>query len=364
LDSALVPKKSNDSKAVYQIDPLTDPRWDEFLKEHPRASVFHSPAWLKALCQTYGYKAIAYTTSPIGEALSNGVPFCRVESWLTGRRLVSLPFSDHCEPLVDTQDDLEVFAAALEKETRRGQWRYIEVRPLQPFEIATSLCRKTVTYSFHHLDLRPDRDTIFRSLHKASIQRKIQRADREGLIYQEGSTELLLKSFYELFKMTRRRHKLPPQPREWFQNLMGCFGQGLKIRIALKDGRPVAGMLTLRYKDTLVYKYGCSDARFNNLGGIHLLLWKSIQEAKNSGLRLFDFGRTDAGQTGLVTFKNRWGATQSLLTYSRYATSENSTHVFDLPTSKWKSRAAKHLLAYLPPSAASIIGQVLYRHIG
>jgi hypothetical protein len=32
--------------------------------------------------------------------------FCRVRSWLTGRRSISLPFSDHCEPLVESHEAL------------------------------------------------------------------------------------------------------------------------------------------------------------------------------------------------------------------------------------------------------------------
>lgn len=363
IDPAL-PKEpiSSNSTVVYQIDPLQDPRWNEFLQRHSRSSAFHSTAWLTALSQTYGYRPVAFTTSPAFEQLDNGMIFCQVESWLTGRRLVSLPFSDHCEPLVDTQEERQIFAAALEKEV--GRWRYLELRPLQSFDITTSMCNHRVNYSFHQLDLRPDLDEIYERFHKNSTQRKIRRAEREGLRYEAGSTEILLDSFYRLFKMTRRRHNLPPQPREWFRNLMGCFGDALKIRITFKDERPVAGMLTLSYKDTLVYKYGCSDTRFNNLGGTHMLFWRSIQEGKMSGLKFFDFGRTDPGQTGLLTFKNRWGATQSMLTYSRYTISGKPTHLFDLTTSKWKTVAAKKVIAHLRPRAILMLGRALYKHVG
>ena len=91
---------------VYEIDPLCDPRWPEFLQNNPRASVFHTPGWLRALKRTYGYEPVVYTTTPATVELTNGWVFCRVFSWLTGRRLVSLPFSDHCEPLVDKPEHL------------------------------------------------------------------------------------------------------------------------------------------------------------------------------------------------------------------------------------------------------------------
>lgn len=290
--------------------------------------------------------------------------FCRVESWLTGRRLISLPFADHCEPLVDSACDADALAKALECEVRDDGWDYMEIRPLRPLAFPTSLTHTTVTYSFHELDLRPDLNLLFDNLHTSSTKRKIRRAERECLEYREGSSGDFLAHFYRLLTLTRKRHKLPPQPKVWFENLVDCFGRALKIRLALSSNRPVAAIMTIAYKNTLSYKYGACDTRFNNLGCMHLLLWKAIQDAKQSGLCFLDFGRTDAGQEGLVTFKNRWGASQSVLTYSRYGISNRSTHFFDLSTRKWKSRATKYLFSHLPSSVVSKIGQLFYRHAG
>lgn len=347
------------------IDPLRDRRWQELVERHPRSSLFHSPAWLNALARTYGYKPVAYIIPSPGGRLEGGMVFCRVESWLTGRRLVSLPFSDHCEPLVGSQRDCNAIATAVETESRRERWRYIEVRPLQcGFEVFPSLQHAAVPYTLHQLDLGPSLPALFRNCHKNSTQRKIIRAEREGLRYCEGSTEELLESFYRLHALTRKRHRRPPQPREWFINLIEGFGDDLKIRVALHGDRPVAAILTIRHKDTLVYKYGGSDPGCNHLGGMHLLLWGAIEGAKAAGLRCFDFGRTEAGQQGLITFKKRWGTTQSDLIYSRYSLSDSVSHMFEVSATNWKSRAAKYLLAHMQPSVLSVVGRALYRHVG
>jgi lipid II:glycine glycyltransferase (peptidoglycan interpeptide bridge formation enzyme) len=205
---------------------------------------------------------------------------------------------------------------------------------------------------------------LFRNCHKNSTQRKILRADREGLLYREGPTEELLEHFYRLLANTRKRHSRPPQPRMWFVNLIDCFGDALKIRVAFKGDQPVASVLTIRHKDTMVYKYGGSDPQFNNMGGMHLLLWGAIQEAKISGLRFFDFGRSEAGQQGLITFKQRWGSTHARLLYSRYGLSDNINHMFEPSIQNWKSRVAHHLLAHMPPGVLSLAGRALYRHVG
>ena len=353
---------ANAAKAVHSIDPLEDRRWDALVQRHPRASVFHSSAWLSALCKTYQYKPIAYVTSTADRKLEAGMVFCQVESWLTGRRLVSLPFSDHCEPLIDSQSDLDAITAAFDEEERRGQWRYIETRPLRRFDSPTSLHLATQPFTFHQLDLSPDISTLFRNCHKNSTQRKILRAERENLRYCEGSTENLLQDFYNLHTITRKRHRRPPQPRGWFVNLIEGFGDALKIRVALQADRPVAAIVTIRHKDTMVYKYGGSDPRFNHLGSMHFLLWRAIQEAKSSGLHFFDFGRTEPAQQGLITFKKRWGTTQSDLIYSRY--SRNVTQMFESSDMSWKYRAARYLLAHLQPGVLSLAGRALYRHVG
>jgi hypothetical protein len=83
------------SETMMVIDPLNDIRWTRFVETHPRASLFHSVPWLQALQRTYRYEPLVYTRCPQGQDLTDGIAFCRVESWLTGRRLVSLPFSDH-----------------------------------------------------------------------------------------------------------------------------------------------------------------------------------------------------------------------------------------------------------------------------
>ena len=48
--------KMNASTKVYEIDPTLDPRWAALVNSDPRASVFHSPNWLRAL-QVYRLRA-------------------------------------------------------------------------------------------------------------------------------------------------------------------------------------------------------------------------------------------------------------------------------------------------------------------
>jgi hypothetical protein len=351
------------TRPVYQLDPLQDPRWAEFVDRHPHSSVFHTVPWLEALQQTYGYEPIAYTTSPPESRLEDGLVACRVTSWITGRRLVSLPFSDHCEPLTRTVADEQVFVSSMERALQSENLRYVEIRASQELGSSNRLSRSTHTYFFHQLDLRPELNTLFANCHKSSTQRKILRAGREGLICETGRSQALLDAFFNLLLITRRRHGIPPQPKKWFRNLIDCFGDALQIRVAWKDKQPVAAILTLLHKSTLVYKYGCSDTRFNNLGGTQLLFWTSIREAKREGLLAFDLGRSDCDNEGLLRFKDRWGSTRSILNYSRFAVLPPSVGVH-LEGVQWPARIARSMVPCLPSCFLRIIGSALYKHIG
>src|ERR1700733_1769383 len=144
-------------KPVYWLQPLKDARWSGFLQRHAHSSVFHTAAWLEALVQTYGYEATAVTTCPPDGDLQNAAVFCRVHSWLTGRRLVSLPFSDHCAPLLDCDSDWDGIVSALGVEMREQRLRYIEMRP--PHEIDAAIgpgYHSTYTYCLHQIDLKPN----------------------------------------------------------------------------------------------------------------------------------------------------------------------------------------------------------------
>src|SRR6185295_6932313 len=257
---------------THRINPIDDPRWRVLVDEHPRASVFHTDGWLEALRRTYGYEVAALTSAAPGERLTDGIVYCHVQSWLTGRRLVSLPFSDHCEPLACTPEEYQRLVAALKMEVRSHKRTNGEIRDARCASLNGSQ-PEPLKYWLHRLPLERSEDELFRHTHKDCVQRKIRRAGREAIVCEEGRSDRLLDQFYQLLLMARRRQRIPAQPFVWFRNLVDCMGNKLTIRVASKDGHPIASIMTLRFKTSLVYKYGCSDRRVSNLGGMQLLLW-------------------------------------------------------------------------------------------
>jgi CelD/BcsL family acetyltransferase involved in cellulose biosynthesis len=339
------------------LNPLSEPRWEQFVAQHPRASAFHGRGWLEALARTYRYEPLVLTSAPAGHALTDGVVFCRVSSWITGNRLVSLPFADHCDPLLNDESDLSEFMPEILRQCKHlGQ--YMELRPLSDIPGQCGL-RISHCYCFHELDLNPSVEEIYRNLHNDCVRRKIRRAEKEKLSYELGRSEHLLEEFYRLLLRTRRRHQLPPQPREWFGNVLKHVGDNAQIHLVRKGNLPVAAIFTLQHRSTVIYKYGCSDERFHNLGGIPLLFWRLIEESKRSGMRSIDFGRSDLDNAGLIAFKDKFGTSRRVLSYYRYPGTAIEPRI-----TEWAKHAAKQLFSILPDPVLSSAGKLLYRHMG
>jgi hypothetical protein len=346
---------------IYELDPLGDRRWQLLLEQHPNASVFHTTGWLEALRSTYGYTPAVFTTSSPTDALRNGLLVCRVRSWLTGRRMVSLPFSDYCEPLCES-GEFEFLVRNLQSAWDPRDWKYLEIRPVDGDFTREALAtgfRIKDEFLHHRVSLQPSLENLLQSFHKDSVQRRLRHAERAGLAERVGRSDKLLKDFYSLCILTRRRQSLPPQSYGWFQNLVQCLGENLEIRTAYKDEVPIASIMTLRFRDTVYYKYGCSNERFNHLGATPFLFWKAMCAAKSSGASEFDLGRTELDNTGLINFKNKWTRDPQTVTYWKFpGSSEDSVRT------EWQMKLLKAVFSLMPSRLLTATGRLLYPHIG
>ena len=238
--------------------------------------------------------------------------------------------------------------------------RYIELRRSEGELREDSGYKVVEEFALHVVDLRPEPSDLFRRFHKSSTQRKILRAQREGVVCSDKQSPEVLRAFYRLLELTRRRHGLPPQPYRWFENLAACVGDAMNVRVASYRGQPVAGMVTLRHQSTLTYKYGASDHAWHRVGAVHLLFWKTIEEAHAAGCVKFDLGRTNVDDQGLLTFKERWGASRVPLHYWRFRPAGRAS----APARDWVARYGARTASRVPSRLRAAAGRALYRHLG
>jgi CelD/BcsL family acetyltransferase involved in cellulose biosynthesis len=340
---------------IRTLDPLIDPAWRDLVQRDPRATAFHTPQWMDALRRTYGFVPIVYATK--GDELHGAIPFCLIASWLTGRRLVSLPFSDHCDPLVEDRSQLAAILDDVAFDARLNGWRYVQLRPRTVGGTVGGFERDESNY-FYAIDLRPELDVLFKGI-KRDNREDIRKADRRGLKHVVGRDDALVRAYFRLHAMTRSTQGVPPQPYAWFQNLARCLGEMLEVHLLLQDDVPIAGLVAISFRDQLMVKYTAADPVRDRQGMGKSLLWKTIVRAKERGATTLDWGRCEPEHHGLAQFKERFGAVRTDLIYLR-----NPPAPADRHRPSWAARAAKSVVPRMPVTVLTAAGRVAYRHVG
>jgi len=339
------------------ISPITHPAWDEILLRTPGASFFHSSAWARVLSESYGYSPRYFTVMDNDKVLAL-IPVMEVKSYLTGKRGVSLPFTDFCDPIIDDQISVgNLFTFAKDFGKDQG-WRYLEVRgkgyQFEKFLASASFYR-------HILPLADGREALFHRFRKGT-KSSIKKAEKDGVKVEMFTSIESLREFYKLNCITRKFHGLPPQPWRFFELLhRSVLSKGLGIVIlAYYEGFCIAGGVFLNFGDTAVYKYGATDRRHQSLSATTLIVWEAIKFYIERKAKMLCLGRTDQLNEGLRTFKRGWGATEQEISYYRYDFEKGA---FVSATSGVKGFHNK-IFNKMPLPILNRIGNILYRHVG
>jgi hypothetical protein len=300
---------------LQRINPLDYPDWDNLLLKSGDSSFFHTSAWAKVIVESYGYQPI-YFVRWENDRLSSLMPFMEIASRLTGRRGVSLPFTDYCDPFGLSKESLLEAVQAAIGYGRRSKWDYAEWRTTWDFVGGVA---PSETYFTHDLDLELTESEIFSRL-KESNRRNIRKAGKDGLTIRFDDSSDSLSTFYRLHCRTRKQHGLPPQPFSFFQSIRDhVFSKGLGIIVSvLLSGKVVASSIFFHFGTNAVFKYGASDTRFLSHRPNNLVMWEAIKWYRGRGARSLSLGRTEADNHGLRRFKQSWGASESALNYYRY----------------------------------------------
>ncbi len=306
---------------VLCVDPSNDPLWRKLVEQGP-SSVFHSPSWMRVLADTYGWEARAHLLLDDQKAPRAGFPFFRITDML-GDRIVALPFSDYCDPLVTE----EWHWHSLIDRFLCGQCPILLRCLHNPLPLADARFQVVKQAKWHGLDLRPELEVLWRGIHD-SAHRAIKKSQREGLVVRLAQSEQDLRAFYEMhLKVRKYKLGLLAQPYRFFQNIWRHFveaGNG-SLLLALHGEKIVAGDFFLVWKDTLYYKFNASLSEDLAHRPNDLLIWEGIQLGKARGLSFLDFGLSDWDQEGLVRYKRKFGTEEKTISFLRYTVNGSPT---------------------------------------
>jgi CelD/BcsL family acetyltransferase involved in cellulose biosynthesis len=298
---------------IATVDPITDVRWNALLSLEA-AGLFHSPPWLRALSVTYSFKMQAHVATDAANVVRGGVAFCEMAD-VFGRRVVSSPFCDTCDPLLESSQWWPTLFACLQKHELPVYLRCVEDHTAQGDPRVTVIKRAR----WHTLQVNGDIDAVWDGL-EGPARRAIRKARRGDVTVRllEGADSPA--KFHRLHvALRKRKYRLLAQPLSFFEAVKECFEKidGWFPMGAFVDGQLVAATIYLRWGDTLYYKFNASgdslELRPNNL-----LVWAGIELAQSLGCRKLDLGPSDDDQRGLIRFKQQFGAREREVRFLRY----------------------------------------------
>jgi hypothetical protein len=347
------------------INPITYPGWDEILLSAPDHSFFHSSSWAKVLSESYGYSP-TYFTLLEGNKIIALIPVMEIKSFLTGKRGVSLPFTDYCDPIILNGVPFpDLFNCIIDYGQKHG-WKYLELRGGQKFLSFQHLTLNThlpcsSAYFGHTLDLAKGEEQILSGL-RDSTQRNIRKAVKEGVKVEVANTLDSVKEFHRLNLMTRKRHGLPPQPLHFFEKVYEhIISKHLGIVVlASYENKVIAGAVFFHFGEKAVFKFGASDRNFHYLRPNNFVMWEAIKWYRANGFKSICFGRTEPVNIGLRRFKQGWGTEELAISYHKYDLTKDTF----VTNNREISTFQKKMFSKMPVPILNIFGSIIYKHMG
>lgn len=287
---------------VVTVDPRSDSLWSA-LARGQSGSLFTSPPWITAVCESYGFTPRARVAIDGAGRPTAGFAWVPISD-LRGDRLVSMPFSDRAEPIAQDAHSLE----------------RLMVEPLDSGVPLTIRCLDTAAptvdgrltctgqAAWHATYLDAPLDIMHRAL-SSGTRRNLAAAQRHGVHVRAFTDICALRRFHGMHvSLRRQKYRLLAQPVSFFERIWEHFEprDAIVTLLAYVDDDPVAGAVFLAWEDTLYYKFGASHSSALHLRPNEALFWSAISWASERGYRLLDWGLSDLEQPGLIAFKRKW----------------------------------------------------------
>lgn len=295
---------------LVRVDPLTSDRWLDLVTKS-RSDVFHSPAWHRVLNESYGLEPVGRIILDAAGQPRSGIVTCEIDD-IRGRRISGLPFSDYCDPLVDSLEHWRRLVADL-PDGLPSRFRCLH----NDVPLSDAAMEVTGTAYWHAIDLGPSLEQIWAGL-KGGARTRIRKAEESGVKIRISTTVDAVRAFFEMH-LSVRKHKYGylAQPYRFFQSIKRNFmdaGDGA-ILLAELGGEPIGAVLLLTWGGRAYYKFNAS--RPDRLAGRpnDMLMWHCIRFAKERGMMTLDLGLSDADQPGLIRYKRKFSTQEGTISF-------------------------------------------------
>lgn len=341
--------------------------WNNMVAEHPLGSVFQHTAFIKVISATFGHTK-PYYISLLDKSgrCTGGLAIFLVKSWLTGVRLVSIPFAFYSDPMISSREEFETLFREILKLSRRKKASYVEIKTCNSGELLaeTNLMIPVCYHKRYIIDLTKDLSAIWDGFKRTSVKQSIRKAERSSVRVRLARSEREVISFYQVLTRDRRRLGLPPQKLEYFQNIWRYLVPlGLaQFWVAHRHSQFVGGLCTFTFKKIVVLGYIATEKSLRRAGVGQYLFWSAIRRASEEGLRIVDFGKVSLHADSQIKYKKNWGTVELKTPVFYYPRVMGASSYDD--ERKLSYRLMRLFWANIPPGLSKIASTLFYRHMG
>jgi FemAB-related protein (PEP-CTERM system-associated) len=340
------------SIAIRDFHPKVAAQWDQFVASSPQATPFHSTAWMRALERTFHYENRSFYTERAGK-ITGVLPLFLISNWIVGRCLISTPFADYGGICAEDEASADALVAHAVEAGGAEKIDFLELRhkmgkPRPEFYV------KDLYVSFA-TDLATEPEAQLKRLPR-DTRYMIRKGEKAGLELQHGLEQL--PEFYRLFTLNWRRFGTPVFSPQWLEALAQEFKGSARLVMARANGRPVAGVFSFMFRDTLFPHYSGAAPDANALAANNFIYWELMKSAIEQGVRRFDFGRSKQN-TGAHKFKSAWNMQVDPLQYQICMIRRRSPPNFSPANPKFA--LAANLWSRMPLKATTWLGPHVVR---
>ncbi|BDI61263.1 FemAB family XrtA/PEP-CTERM system-associated protein [Qipengyuania nanhaisediminis] len=347
-----------DTRGTVTVTDLDDPFTVDSIEVYvrrQRGSLFHRPAWLNAVAQATGHRAMGLIAEKMG-AITGWLPLTRVQSRLFGKALVSSGFGVGGGVLCD---DSEVGFQLCDHASQIAAAEGFDSVELRGGAIPEGWTRHEDKHCGFERELASDDEEQLLAIPRKA-RAEVRKALKSDLEVRIGREQHDLAEHYSVYSQSVRNLGTPVFPKRLFETMLDAFPDSSDILTVSRRGEPLASVLSF-YHDGAVLPFwggGSRDARAARAN--ELMYYELMLHARRQGMRRFDFGRSKTG-SGPYHFKKNWGFTPQPLVYGEWVRPGALARNVDPTSASYARKIA--LWKKLPLPLANALGPLVARDL-
>jgi len=282
--------------------------WDDRVRAFPGRTLYHTPAWMRAITAAYpGYRP-RYLVEESGGVILPYVMFSKKGL----KQILSLPFGTFGGPIYSSQTVDNALRAVLQtfKRQARGpavlRYQIAAVCPEERLERlmeAVFGAPRIQRLSTYIVPLDRGFDWIWNTGYENDVRRCVRKAEKSGVTLHEETTPQGIQVLFDLYREQTKSWRVKAHTAEALWRVAESLGDRARVWVTRRQGVPLTAVLTLYDPEREVRPWvsgaGPESRQFK---AYHFMMNGIMNDACLNGFKLWDWGGS-VGRGSVEFFK-------------------------------------------------------------